>query len=89
MNKTNGKLFQEPSASKLVQMRIQSRRHKRITYDCMNAIVQRNIVICKKGHVFKPLGRKKTPGLAVLSVLKGISSSVCKKCKDYDGDTTE
>lgn len=91
MSKIREEIFQEPGASKLAQMRIQSRsrRHKRITYDCMNAIVQGDIVICKKGHVFKRIGGKKAPGLSVLSVLKGISSSVCKSCQDCDEETTE
>jgi len=82
-------IFQEPAATKLAQMRIQKRRHRRITYDCMNSIVQGDSIICKKGHVLKSIGRRKTPGLSLLSVLKGISSSVCKNCQDCDEETTE
>lgn len=86
-------IFQEPAASKLAQMRIQKRRnrrqHRRITYDCMNSIVQGDSIICKKGHVLKSIGGRKTPGLSLLSVLRGISSSVCKNCQDYDEETTE
>lgn len=89
MTKIGEGIFQEPNASKLAQMRIQKRRLRRITYDCMNSSIHGDIVICKEGHVFKRIGLKKAPGLSVLSVLKGISSSVCKSCQDYDEETTE
>ena len=89
MNKIGEGIFKEPAATKLTQMRIQKRRHRRLTYDCMTAIVQGDSVTCKKGHVLKSIGGRKTPGLSLLSVLRGISSSVCKECQDYDEETTE
>jgi len=94
--KIDKKLFQEPLATRLAEMRIKARRRlnvfrkrKRLTYDCMKAIVKGDSVVCKKRHKFKMVGRRKKEGLSLLSVLRGMSSSVCQKCKDYDGETTE
>ena len=82
--------FREPQASKLTALRIQARRKHRITYDCMNAVtcLQEGVVICKKGHEFKPVG-KMQKGMSLLSVLRGMCSSVCRKCKDYNGEDDE
>jgi len=92
----DGKLFQEPMATKLVNMRIQARNKvtafgnkKILTYNCMNAIVKGASVVCKKKHRFKPIGRQKQGGLSLSTVLTGRSSSVCQKCKDYDGEENE
>lgn len=81
--------FQEPKASQLAHMRIKARRKrnvygtkKRLTYDCRNNRVIGAMVECP-GHKFKG------GMMNLLSVLKGISSDVCQKCKDYNGETTE
>lgn len=85
----DNKLFQKPVATKLVNMRIHARRKRRLTYDCMKTIVKGDSVACKKGHSFKKVGRRQKEGLSLPSVLRGMSSSVCQKCKDYDEETTE
>lgn len=82
-------LFQEPQVSELTTLRIQKRRKHRLTYDCMNGIVKGANVVCKKRHTFPPIGNRKEPGLAVLTVLRGTLSSVCHRCKDYDGEENE
>lgn len=96
MTKPGPAFFQEPMASQLVHLRIKARRKlnalrkkKRLTYDCLNAVVKHDSVVCRKRHKFKTQGKRKKPGLSLLSVLRGMSSSVCQTCKHYDGETTE
>ena len=83
------KWFKRPKVDELAILRIKARRWRRLTYDCMNGIVQGNTVVCKRGHTFKVMGKRKTPGLPVVGVLGGMSSSVCRKCEDFDGEETE
>jgi hypothetical protein len=45
-------------------------------------MVQGKSVTCRKGHKFKGV-------LSLLSVLRGMSSSVCQNCKDYNEETDE
>jgi hypothetical protein len=85
----NADIFRADKASKLAHMRVKARRNrnvhgspKRLTYDCLSAIVKGDEVVCKEGHQFKAT-------MFLLTVLKGISSSVCQKCKDYNGETVE
>lgn len=82
-------LFQEPTATQLAEMRIHARQKRRLTYDCMNAIVQGDGVVCKKEHEFKPISNRRNKGIALLTVLRGTSSSTCQKCRDYDGEEHE
>ena len=87
--KPDNETFIKPMSAKLTQARIQARRKRRLTYDCMSAIVKGIVVVCKKGHRFPQVGRTHANGLSLLSVLRGRSSSVCQRCKDYDEETTE
>jgi hypothetical protein len=83
-------LFQEPWVSELTRRRIQARRKRRLTYDCMNATVRPGeLVRCKQGHQFPKLAHSQVEGLGLRSVLSGRSSSICQKCKDFDQETTE
>lgn len=86
---TDYKLFQEPQASELMTLRSRARRKRRITYDCMSAIVYGDQVRCKKGHEFRTIGRSGGNSLSVRTVLRGTASSACKKCQDYDGEEHE
>ena len=81
--------FKRDQANELTILRIKARRRRRLTYDCMNGIVTSSTVVCKRGHTFKVMGKRKTPGLPVVGVLGGMSSSVCRKCEDFDGEETE
>ena len=85
----NGNIcFEEPLASRLSLARGQARHKRRITYDCMNGIVRDcSTVVCKKGHQMKGLGERE--GAPIFSILKGIRSSVCVGCLDYDEETAE
>jgi len=76
--------FYPHKAQELANLRREARCKRRLTYDCMNAIVQGNTVICRNGHQFK--GNK---GMGLLAVLRGRSSSQCQKCTDYDEETSE
>lgn len=78
-------LFQEPRATELAHMRIKVRRVRRITYDCLNAVVRNDRVVCRLGCAF-PSARG---GLPLLAVLRGRSSSVCQKCPDHNGEGDE
>ena len=74
--------YQEPTATKLEELRAKARSKWRITYDCYNAGLQDNRVVCSKGHSFLSLG-----SLSLLSVLRGRTSIICRGgCLDYDGD---
>ena len=83
------KWFKRGQADKLTILRIKARRRRRLTYDCMNAVVQGNTVVCKRGHTFKVMGKRKIPGLPVIGVLSGMSSCLCRNCEDFDGEETE
>ena len=85
----NDKWFKRDQANELTILRIKARRKRRLTYDCMNGIVQGSTVRCKRGHTFKVMGRRKTPGLPVVGVLSGMSSCLCRDCEDFDGEETE
>ena len=92
--KLSNKTFQEPIADELtkrrIRRRITGRRRKiRLTYDCMSAIVVGDSVVCKWGHKFKRVGLRGKEGMSLLSILRGMSSSVCQTCKDYNGETDE
>ena len=78
--------FEEPNATNLAIMRIEARRRRRITYDCMNAIVKGDKVECKKGHALGYLAKKQ---FDLLYALKGKTGGHCNKCKDYDEEKGE
>jgi len=86
----DSQIFRNPMAAELTNNRIKARQKRRITYDCMSAIVKGSAVLCKEGHKFLQIGRKpKRNGLSLLSVLSGRSSSICQNCRDFDEETTE
>lgn len=82
MKKLGPSCFKEPGALELTRLRIKARRKRRLTYDCLGAMVQGKRVTCRKGHKFKGV-------LSLLALLRGRSSSVCQNCEDYDGETDE
>ena len=55
----------------------------RLSYDCFNLKVKKDRVFCSKG---KKLGCAKDGTLNFVSVIRGLTSGVCKNCKDFDGD---
>jgi hypothetical protein len=88
--KADSNAFKNPMAAELTKNRIKARQKRRLTYDCMSAIVKGAAVLCKEGHQFLQIGRKpKGNGLSLLSVLNGRSSSVCQNCRDCNQETTE
>lgn len=87
MNTLPDHLFQD--AGWMASLRIKARRKRRLTYDCMNAIVKGDVVLCKEGHHFMTVGRQQKEGFPLFAVLKGRSSSVCQNCKDYNGEENE
>jgi hypothetical protein len=89
MIKADSNAFKNPMAAELTKNRIQARRKRRLTYDCMSAIVKGAEVLCKEGHKFLAVGRRHGNGLSLLSVLSGRSSKVCQTCRDFDQETTE
>jgi hypothetical protein len=91
MIKADSNAFKNPMAAELTKNRIQARRKRRLTYDCMSAIVKGAVVVCKEGHKFLQMGRRggQGQGLSLLSVLRGRSSGVCQNCHDFDQEITE
>lgn len=82
-------MFREPMATKLAELRIAARAKRRLTYDCMKAVVSGARVICAKGHKFPTPGFTEVTGVRLESVLRGRSSQVCQRCEDYDGEETQ
>jgi len=87
------KLFEEPAAGELAVKRALARKRHRITYDCMNAIVQADEVVCKLGYSFPRPGPRSGKGtkttMPLVTALRGDSSRVCQACSDYDGEEIE
>uniref|UniRef100_A0A6M3KAX9 Uncharacterized protein n=1 Tax=viral metagenome TaxID=1070528 RepID=A0A6M3KAX9_9ZZZZ len=57
-----------------------NKKQGRLTFNCMNLKCQGDRAFCSKGHI---LGQAKDKGLALISVLRGITSGACKDCKEY------
>jgi hypothetical protein len=72
----NNDYFQEPVASRLEEKRDLARTKRRITYDCFNAIVKDEEVVCCRGHL--------ADSIPLVTVLRGRSTKVCANCPDYD-----
>lgn len=75
--------FTEPQASELAKLRIEARKKRRITFDCLSAVVDDDKVKCKKGNV---IGRAQNGTMSLVSALAGRSALVCQDCKKYDAD---
>ncbi len=75
--------FTEPEASELAKRRIEARSKRRVTYDCLHAIVDGRKVSCNKGN---RIGTTTDGHLDLVSVLRGRSAKVCQDCKNYDAD---
>jgi hypothetical protein len=73
-------------APELQVLRQKAREIRRITFDCLSAIVKGDHVVCKLGH---PIGRGPEGSMLLLTVLRGRSSLQCKNCPDYEEDDTE
>ena len=58
------------------------RKKGRLTFNCMNLKCQGDRAFCSLG---KRLGQAKDGGMALVSVLRGITSGTCKECKEYEG----
>ena len=67
----------------LERMRATKRVTGRLTFDCLNNMVRGDRVFCSKG---KLLGQAKDGSLALIVVLRGITSGTCKGCEDYSSD---
>jgi hypothetical protein len=76
-------LFDEPEASEFAKRRIKARNKRRITYDCLSAIVDGERVKCNIG---RPIGHAADRSMNLVSVLDGRSSAVCQDCKGYCAD---
>ena len=68
---------------KLEKVRTAKRKTGRLTFDCLSAVVRGDRVHCSKG---KLLGQARDGSLALITVLRGITSGTCKGCWDYSSD---
>lgn len=73
----------------LAEKREEARGKRRLTYDCLNAIVKGQKVVCRKGYQFKTIGKNEKGTLPLTIVLTGRSSSVCQTCPDYNPELTQ
>lgn len=53
---------------------------KRLTFDCLNLRCRGKRAHCSKGY---SLSIAKDGGLNLLIVLKGVTASICKNCRDF------
>jgi len=56
---------------------------KRLTFDCMNLHCRGERVFCIEGHL---LGQAKDGSLALVTVLRGVTSGTCLSCKEFTTD---
>lgn len=68
---------------KLQELRDVKRGSERLTFDCFNLKYKEDRVHCARG---RKLGTAKDGSLALITVLRGITSSVCKNCNDFVTD---
>jgi hypothetical protein len=76
-------LFSPMNARNLDKKRQDARSSRRIPYDCFNAIVKGDRVVCKRGY---GIGRSKDGSMLLVTVLAGRSAKICQMCPDYDDD---
>lgn len=70
----------------LEQQRAIKRKTDRLTFDCFNLRCKGDRVYCSKG---KPLGRAKDGSMILVSVLRGVTSGICRDCEDFASDKEE
>lgn len=68
---------------KLQELRGVKRGSERLTFDCFNLKYKEDRAYCSTG---RKLGTAKDGSLALITVLRGITSSVCKNCEDFTGE---
>ncbi len=56
---------------------------RRLTFDCLNLKCNGDRAYCSIG---KRLGQPKDSSLALITILRGVSCSVCKDCEDFITD---
>ena len=81
--------FEEPLVGHLMEAREKARKNRRLTYDCMAAVTDGDVVKCRHGYKFLGVGKKQGGGMSLLSALRGRSSGRCQKCEEYDKETVE
>jgi len=62
------------------------KKQPRQTFDCFNAHVRGDRVVCVAGH---RLTVARDGSMYLISVLNGTTASVCKTCPDFDGEVNE
>ena len=85
VKKQSQSVWDRPDVLDSMETQREQRRalNPRQTFDCFNAHVRGDRVVCLKGY---HLGASKDGSLYLLSVLKGTTSSECKNCQDFNGD---
>jgi hypothetical protein len=72
--------FEEPNATKMEVLRQQRRASRRLIYDCSRARVDTDHrVRCRWGYMLSG-----ADGVALLSVLRGMTPRYCQTCQDYE-----
>ena len=68
---------------KLEAQRAWKRKVRRLTFDCIHSKVNGRRVHCSKGLV---LGQAFDGSVALITVLRGLSSGTCRVCTWYETD---
>ena len=69
--------------AKLEEQRALRRLSGRLTFDCLYLKCKGDRVYCDKGRL---LGQSRDGSLALISVLRGITSGSCRGCEDFTTD---
>jgi len=56
-------------------------RGRRLTFDCLNLKCRDERAYCSRGYCLRISG---DGGLTLMTVLRGVTSSVCKNCKEFN-----
>ena len=62
-------------------------RWGRLTFDCFSCKAKGSKAYCAKGHSLCIASKKGT--LALISVLKGRTPTICRTCPDFEGEDNE
>lgn len=72
----------EPFLDRMEKERaIRKLKGQRLTFDCLNLRFRDDRAVCSLG---KHLGQAEDGSLLLVSVLRGVTSGVCKNCKDFN-----
>ena len=81
MGDTRATIWDNPELlKKLENQRALRRLSGGLTFDCMRLKCKDNRAFCSEG---RRLGQSRDGSMALISVLRGITSGMCRDCRDF------